>query len=116
MRAKFADVFDVLVIFIRNFANKFFNEVFQGDQACDAAVFVDNHGHMVLFLLQIAQRVIGFFALRDEQGGFGQFVDRCFRSGGRFFMLDPRHIAQITNPHYFIAVFTNHGHARNALV
>ena len=45
-----------------------FEQVFDGDQAGDAAVLVDDDAHVLLFALHLAQQLVAALGFRDEDG------------------------------------------------
>ena len=49
-----------------NLADDLFEQVFDGDEAGDAAVLVDDDAHMLLFALHLAQQFVDALGLGDE--------------------------------------------------
>ena len=64
----FADLLDfhfLFVMFVQDFADQFLQNIFHGDHAAGAAVFVYHDGNVGLFGLQLAQDAVDAFALGD---------------------------------------------------
>ena len=58
-----------LVVLVGDVAYDGFEEVFDGDEASDAAVLVDDDAHVLLFALHLAEELGDFFGFGDEGGG-----------------------------------------------
>jgi len=113
VRAYRRDFFHIDVVLVRNFSHQLFHQVFHRHQTSDPAVLVDHHGEVVLFVLQKAKRVVDFLALWDKHGRLGKRGNSGLLSARRQFVLDPRNIPQIANPHHVIAVFADNGNPRH---
>ena len=59
----------VFVELVFDFADDLFDQVFKGQKAADAAVFVHHDHHVVALLLQLGEQGVQAFALRYEHGG-----------------------------------------------
>src|SRR5271170_5768768 len=57
------------VVLVGDVADDGFEEVFDGDEAGDAAVLVDDDAHVLLFALHLAEELGYFFGFGDEGGG-----------------------------------------------
>jgi len=53
-------------VFVVDFANDFFDDVFDGDEAGEVAVFVDDECHVVAVGLEVAQHRVQRFAFGDD--------------------------------------------------
>ena len=51
-----ADVLHHVIVFVPDLANQLFQDILQRDDASGAAVFIHDHGHMVLAFPQGAQQ------------------------------------------------------------
>ena len=58
-----------LVVLVGDVADDGFEEVFDGDEAGDGAVLVDDDAHVLLFALHLAEELGYFFGFGDEGGG-----------------------------------------------
>src|SRR3954447_5964120 len=56
----------VFLVLVRDLADDLFDDVFDRDDARRAAVFVDNHRHLNVLALKLAQQFRHFFRLADE--------------------------------------------------
>src|SRR5271168_279996 len=68
----FADGFVIgfgLVVLVGDVAYDGFEKIFDGDEACHAAVLVDDDAHVLLFALHLAKELGYFFCLGDKRGG-----------------------------------------------
>ena len=66
---EFADSVDqVLVVLVDDLADDLFEHVFHGDQAGNAAVFVQHHGHVVPRPLELLQQDVDRLGLGHEVG------------------------------------------------
>jgi hypothetical protein len=57
------------VVLVGDVAYDGFEQIFNGDEACDAAVLVDDEAHVLLFALHLAEELGYFLGLGDEGGG-----------------------------------------------
>src|SRR5690606_24914109 len=62
-------LFGILVVFVFDFADDLFENVFHGDEACSTAVFVDDDGQVVAAAAEVAQQHIKAFGFRHEDCG-----------------------------------------------
>ena len=63
----------LIVVFVRDFADDLLEHVLHGDHARGPAVFVLDHGHMQLFLLEVGQDLVQRLVLGHEEGGSQKF-------------------------------------------
>ena len=76
------DVGDFLfVVFINDFANDFFQYVFDGDQSGDTAVFIEDDRDMGAHLLEHLQQVGYRFRFRYKHRFAEKFLEWCPRIG-----------------------------------
>ena len=77
------DDFFVLGVFVLDFADNFFDDVFDRDESGDAAVFVDDDGELNVARLHIFQKLSDGFCFgnkkRRSQKRFDSFVFLAFR-------------------------------------
>ena len=57
------------VEFVGEIADDFFDEVFEGDEAGGAAIFVNDDGELGFELAELAEEFVDFFCFGDEEGG-----------------------------------------------
>src|ERR1700749_2913872 len=58
---------DVSFVFVAQLADNLFNQVFDGDEAGNATVFVDDHRHANVISLHLAQQFAAALGLGDEK-------------------------------------------------
>ena len=68
------------VVFVVNFADDFFDDVFDGNKAGEVAVFVDNERHVVTVGFEVAQHRVQRFAFGDN----GRRAQEGADVGGQF--------------------------------
>lgn len=64
------------VVFIFDFTDDQFEDIFNGDQTRDTAEFVDDDSHMVTLRAKLFEHTVNAFALRDDNG-FGVTLSPC---------------------------------------
>ena len=64
-----------LVELVFDVADDLFKHVFDGDKAGNAAEFVDDDGHVVMVVAEVAQQHVQPFGFGDENGGMQDFTD-----------------------------------------
>ncbi len=55
-------------MFVANVADDLLEQIFDGDQAGDAAVFIDDDAHVLFFTLHFAQQFVAALGFGDEDG------------------------------------------------
>src|SRR6185437_8377512 len=61
-------------VFFADFADDLFDQILEGDDAGHQAVFVDDHGHLLIFELHFLQQFGAELRFRDEEGRANQFA------------------------------------------
>src|SRR5450830_720817 len=105
---------DLAVVFVRNVANEFLDEVFERHEPGDPAVLVHNHREVVRFELHLAQGVVGLLRFRDEERGAHEVGDREQVHAERPLVTQPGHVPQVEDPAHLVHVLAHHGHAGDA--
>ena len=57
-----------VLVLVPDVADDLLEQIFDGDQPGNAAIFVDDDAHVLLFALHLAQQFIAALGLRDEGG------------------------------------------------
>ena len=65
-------------MFVGEFTNDFFDDVFEGDEARDPTVFINDHGQVEVFGLHLAQQVIDRLHFDGELGGTHHLIGAKF--------------------------------------
>src|SRR5690606_1117500 len=91
----------LLVVFVLNFSNEFFKNIFQGNDSDGTTIFTDDNGHLHFLLLELAQKMINRFVfsycvrrMRYLEQGFVCFVDVMLHD-----------ILRVDDPLYFMKTF-----------
>ena len=65
------------LVLVADVADDLLQQIFDGDQAGDAAVFIDHDAHVLLFALHLAQQLVAALGFRNEGGGALDGWRRC---------------------------------------
>src|SRR5580704_18329994 len=96
-------------ILFANFADDFFHEIFNSDQAGHQSVLVNHNGHLLIFALHILQKLGTKFRLRNEERGTHEFTHDAM-SG--FAVGDFEHVASHDDADDVVERFFEHRQAR----
>src|SRR5215204_1584539 len=110
-----AEVFDLCrlaVVLVGDVAHEFLDDVFEGHEAGDAAVLVDDHGEMVRLELHLAEQCIGLHRVGHEHRRAHELADGEVVGVERPLEPEAREIAEIQDAADVVGVTLDHGNAR----
>src|SRR6267143_6982858 len=106
-------LFDVGFRLVMDLADNLFDKIFHGDQAGDAAVFIDHENHVIARLLHLLQQVVYGLGLRNK----GNRLDHQANALGPFALLpDPKKVALVNEAFDVVQIVAIHGNTRMTLV
>jgi hypothetical protein len=86
-------------VLVLNVAYNFFEQIFDGNQAGDAAVLVDDDAHVLLLALHLAQQLVAALGFRNE----GRFtLDAGHGAGAGFLVGDLQQVVREGDAGYVV--------------
>ena len=77
-------------VFFADFADDFFDQIFDGDDTGHQTVFVDDDGHLLAFALHVFEQLGTEFCFGNKKSGAHQLADFAV---GRLAVVDGEHVA-----------------------
>ena len=98
-------------MFVGEFADDFFDDVFEGNEARDPAIFIDDHRQVEVFGLHLTQQVIDRLHFDGELGGTHHLIGAKFMVSIMVFKT-LNDVLKEQNSADIVGVLSNNGQAR----